>query len=242
MQVDQTDLGRGDPIEFRAFVGEDLEGNEQIYSDRAVRAFRGVLDGDVLDIETRQGDRPIGKIRRAKNGLYVAALMTNANVLTYQELEEFNRFAVAHGNDFAVQTHLDRGFPAEKFKESYFRFAKALVKVGDGEGRDQATGMPYELVALTNPHTDQGPVRMLLLFKGKPVADQQVDVFFRAAGAEETTKSSLETNALGEVVFETEPGFYLVNAVRLEEPDARIKEALGVVWQSLWASLTFRIE
>ena len=223
-------------------MGENIEGSEQIYSERSVRGFRAVHDGEVLDVETRQGDRPIGKIKRAKNGLYMAALMTNANVITYNELEKFNTFARAHGNDFGVQAHLDRGLPAEKFKESYFRFAKTLVKVGDGDGKDQATGMPYELVALTNPFTDSGPVRLMLLFKGKPVPDHHVDVFFRPVGGSEVAKTVLKTNGLGEVSFETAEGYYLINAVRLEEPDARLAEALGSVWNSLWASMTFRIE
>ncbi len=242
LQVDQTELARGDTIEIRAFVGEGLSGNEQIYSDRSVQGFRGVFDGKALEIKTRQGDRPIGKIPRVKNGLYVAALMTNANVLTYQELKKFNTFATTHGNDFAVEAHQARGLPDQKFKESYFRFAKTLVKVGDGQGKDIATGMPYELIALTNPFTQEGSVRMMLTRSGKPVAEHHVDVFVQRPDSQEVEKSVYFTNALGEITIKTAPGYYLINAVHLDEPKPHLVDALDVVWNSLWASMTFRIE
>lgn len=242
LQVDQKGIKRGDTIEIRARVGQDVAGIEQIYSSRAIRGFRAVHDGEVFDVETRDGDRPIGKLSKAKNGLYVAALMTNANVLTYQKLEKFQAFATSHGNDFAIAEHAARNLPDDGFKESYFRFAKTLIKVGDGAGKDIATGMPYELVALTNPFTEPGSVRFLLTHSGRPVPDHHVDVFFLPDGAAKGTKTVLKTNALGEVSFPTEQGFYMVNAVRLEHPNDRIVEALGVVWQSLWASSTFRID
>lgn len=240
--TEQTGLERGDTVEIRGFVGQYFNGNEQIYSDRSIRAIASMYDGETAEVAVRQGDRPMGRIPRAAEGLHVVALMTNANTLSYDEFEKFADFARAHGNDVAIETHGARGLPETGFKESYFRFAKALVKVGDGAGKDNATGMPYELVALTNPYTDQGPVRFLLTFMGKPVADHHVDVFWRPDDGGDVKQYVLRTNALGEVIFDVQKGHYLVSAVRLEEPSARIKEALGVVWQSLWASTTFRIE
>lgn len=241
LQTLQTDLDRGDDIEVRGYVGQNFVGNEMIYSDRSVRNFGFLHDGTRAPIVGTVGDRPMGRVERAERGLHVIGLESNASTVSYQTAEDFFEFARAHGNDEAIAAHAARDLPEENFKESYFRFAKTLVPVGTAEGRDTPLGLAFELTALTNPFTEPGSVRFLLSFQGKPVPDAQIDVFFVGPGGGAAVKEEYLTNALGEVVFETRPGRFLVNAVLLQAPGPRLAEALGVVWNSLWASTTFRI-
>jgi len=91
------------------------------------------------------------------------------------------------------------------------------------------------------PTTD-GDQRFVLLYKGKPKPNHQVDVFRRPAEAEDVVMSSLQTDALGEVIVPREAGEIMLNAVVLEEPRPSMAEKLDAVWVSLWASTTYTIE
>jgi len=232
----------GDEIQAELRVGENMKGSKMIYNPSSFTKFSYQVGSEGGDVMGRLGDRPAVRITGAKEGLNVVAHMTTASKLDYKTFEKFEKFVTAHGEDFAIERHKVRGLPEVDFTEAYFRCAKALIKVGDGKGRDRATGMPFELTALTNPYTDEGSVRFILTYKGKPKADHHVDVFFRSEIGAEVSKVSYRTNSVGEVSVPRASGRYLVNAVVLAEPSRAIAQKIGAVWVSLWASTTYEIE
>lgn len=232
----------GDEIQAELRVGENMKGSKMIYNPSSFTTFKYFAGGESGDVMGRLGDRPAARITGAKEGLNVVAHMTTASKLDYKTFEKFAKFVTAHGEDFAIARHKERGLPDTDFTEAYFRCAKALIKVGKGEGRDRATGMPFELTALTNPYTDAGDVRFILTYKGKPKADHHVDVFHQATLESDVVKVSYRTNSVGEVAIPRSTGKFLVNAVVLEEPKPAIAEKIGAVWVSLWASSTYALE
>lgn len=223
-------------------VGEMMKGSGLIYNPKSFTKLAAVTPQNVLKIEGRLGDRPALKLRTEDEGLYVLAYMTTANRLKYASMEKFENFAKTHGQEFAIDAHKTRGLPTEDFTEAYFRCAKALVQVGNGEGADRKVGFPFELTALTNPYTDEGPVQFLLTYKGKPKSEHQVDVFRKIPGNTEAEMTKFKTDANGEVSIPRSTGDFLVNAVVIEEPSANVAEKLSAVWVSLWASTTYTIE
>ena len=115
------------------------------------------------------------------------------------------------------------------------------IAVGDGAGADREAGLETEIVALANPYTDDLsdglPVRVL--YQGAPRADAQVELFAKSPEGE-VEITLLRTDAEGVALLPVTPGqVYLADAVvvRPLEPVAEDDP----VWESLWASLTFKV-
>lgn len=232
----------GDTISAHIRVGENMKGSGLIFNPNALNLSALITPDGKIDIDGRMGDRPALKATAGPDGLHIMAHMTTASKLTYQTFEKFETFAKTHGETFAIDAHKARGLPNEDFTEAYFRCAKALIKVGDGNGTDQTIGLPFELTALDNPYTSDGDIRLLLTYKGDPKPAHQVDVFHRATADADADMNSFSTDENGVVRIPRAQGDFLVNAVVLEEPTERLAQQLDAVWISLWASTTYTIE
>jgi hypothetical protein len=168
---------------------------------------------------------------------------TRDNRLTYSDWDKFVAFVTEKDAAWVLDAHVARGLPDTGFVEVYSRYAKALVAVGDGAGRDRPQGLETEFVARANPYT--APLEVLpvdLYYRGWPRANAQVEVFARAPdGTVEI--SALRTDGAGRVDVPVRPGYrYMLDAVVLREPDAPAGAAVrGAVWESLWANLTFAV-
>ncbi|THH39203.1 DUF4198 domain-containing protein [Aliishimia ponticola] len=218
--------------------GENFEGVQLAFFDRNSTRLQMAHKGDVRDLTPRAGDRPAINQAPMGDGLHVLAHETTMSRLTYREWEKFAGFA-AH-KDFAdiQQRHMDRGLPAENFREGYSRHAKALVTVGKVNGADQELGMVTEFVARTNPYTPDftGEMKVNLYYQGQIRPDAQVEIF--DTGPDGTTDVRLaRTDSAGQAVIATQPGHrYLLDAVTLEPADDG-----QIVWRTYWAALTFAV-
>ena len=232
----------GGTIAVELMNGEGFEGSRQIYNRNSFTRFEHHAAGTVTDILGRLGDRPVFRLEDATPGLHRVVYQSTSSWLTYTEWDKFMAFA--RHKDFAdiEARHQARGLPRTGFVETYARFAKTLIAVGEGSGADRDMGMDTEIVALANPYALNGgsvPVRVLYL--GKPRTDVQVEVFERAPdGAVEI--SLLRTDGAGEADVPVKPGhIYLVDAVVLREPEPDLRPRENAVWETLWASLTFAV-
>jgi len=223
-------------------VGEMLKGaGYPFIPDRSAQHF---LEQGTRRFEAGSGlgDRPALRKQVAGAGLVIVAHETTDSLLTYTDWEKFLSFTAHKDLGWAVERHRERGLPETGFRESYRRYAKALVAVGGGTGQDRRLGLVAEVVALKNPYTAPLaaglPVQVFAF--DAPRANAQVEVFARAPSGE-VTASLYRTNAQGKVILPMEPGTeYLVDSVVMEERRPGAQERQGAVWHSLWASLTFR--
>jgi uncharacterized GH25 family protein len=175
-----------------------------------------------------------------RDGLVVIVHETSDSTLTYTEWDKFIDFVEHKDFDSALAAHAARGLPETGFKESYRRYAKALIAVGSGAGSDAPTGLETEIVALANPYTDDlsGGLPVRVLYQDAPRADAQVELFEK--GPDEAVVVTLHrTDAEGVARLPVKPGYeYLVDAVILRDTGNDDTET-GPVWHSLWAALTF---
>lgn len=220
--------------------GENFNGTVLSYNPYSFDRFERIHDGAALPVEGRLGDRPAFALQQAEGGLHVVAYQAKPSALFYKEWAKFLRFAKHKDFKGIEERHAARGLPQTNFTESYTRFAKTLIAVGDGAGEDIATGMETEIIALANPYTSGAnsiPVRVL--YQGAPRKDAQIELFERAP--DKTVSITLHrTNTQGEAALPIKPGHtYLVDAVLLREPAEGA--AKGAVWETLWASLTFAV-
>ncbi|MEP3417930.1 MAG: DUF4198 domain-containing protein [Lentilitoribacter sp.] len=219
--------------------GQNFKGSSFAYiRDRYVKFDMFVGQSQQM-IPAELGQRPAISKQVDADGLAILVVETISNDLSYSEWAKFQKF-IDH-KDFKLDKteHLALGFPEKGFKEIYRRFAKSLVGVGNAKGADREIGLEIELVALSNPYTDDTsdgmPVKAIYL--GKPLIDVQIELFDKAPSGEvEVTLH--RTNKLGVATLPIEPGHsYLVDTVQLRQAEANNEKA--AVWETLWASLTY---
>jgi len=236
-------IAAGDTIIADIRVGEHFEGATYPYIPPNFRLFELARGQSRESVEGRFGDRPALSKTAAFDGLAVVLHVTTGSRLTYDSLEQFRAFTEHKDASWALRAHEERGLPETDFRELYTRYAKSLIAVGNGEGTDHAYGLETEIVALDNPYTDDlsKGLRVRVLYQGDPRASAQVEVFEKASDgsvAVSTTRTDAEGVATVAVVTGRR---YMLDAVVLREPATRVAAALGVVWESLWANLTFAV-
>ena len=197
-----------------------------------------------LTLTTRNGTRYLNGIEddtaalsytAGEAGLHVIAYHSTADQVTFDDWETFRDYVAEEGLDEIAEKHRTRNLPDSGFKEDYTRYAKALVQVGPAgeQDRDEARGLPLELVAEDNPYVPGlETVRVKLLSAGKPVPGRQITVF-RYDGA--VSRSVVNTDARGQAAIPVASGgLFLLNAIDLQPVEDQT-----AVWSSYWASLTF---
>lgn len=232
-------LNPGEKIVARALNGEEFVGKEFSYSPRGYERSGVVAGGTTAKIPGEMGQRPAVQVDPAGPGLNIVYHQSAASTVIYESMERFEKFLLGKRLDAALAEHKSRGLPTENIVEGYFRFVKALVAVGDGAGSDRAVGMPYELVALTNPYTDGGDMRLQLLYRGNPEPNEPVYVFHRNAG--KVQELFLRTDGRGVVTVPRMPGEFQVNAVRIMPASQALQDRFKAVWQTLWAASVYEI-
>lgn len=235
------DIGQELRVDIR--VGQDFKGNKYSFNPNQFYDFSATDVDGKTPIDGRIGDQPAVGMTPVNEGLLVLNHFATAQLLTYQDDGKFEDFILSKGLDWVLEEHVARGLPVFGFGEGYTRFAKALIAVGDGAGRDAHTGMPFELVALQNPYTDDIsnglPVRLFLGADG--ITDIQIDIFRRPADGSDVVKTHVVTDETGLAFIPIVDGdIYMVNAVHMIKPSDEDIERTTAVWHSLWASLTFQ--
>lgn len=229
----------GEPIVADGRTGDGFRGAPSIYSPSHFRRFEILSQNDLSPVEGKLGERPF-MTQTAPEGLAVVIHQTADFLISYESQAKFEKFLTHKDALWVLEDHKARGLPEAGFTEVFSRYAKALVAVGAGAGKDQPVGLLTEIVALANPYTDDvsGGVPVRVLFQGRPRADVQLEVFEDSPDGE-VTVTFLRTDGRGEVTVPVKPGHqYMLDAVILREPDG---PSGGAVWESLWANLTFAV-
>jgi hypothetical protein len=238
---DRYRVGEGEPMTAALRVGQDFSGSAFAYIPASFARFEVMTSEGAAPVEGRMGDLPALQVDAPVPGLNVIVHQTTPLMLRWAEWEKFVSFCEHKDCTSAVDEHRARGYPQDGFRETYTRFAKALVAVGDGAGADAATGMETEIVALANPYADDvsAGLPVLVLYQGQPRRDAQVEVYARAPDGT-VSDSYYRTDAEGRALIPLAPGTeYLVDAVVMRPLDPG-GVADAPLWESLWASLTFR--
>ena len=234
---------KGANIQAHIKVGEGLDGDTYGFFAAKFDRFDLTVDGNTKPLKDRFAQKPAVEQPTDSEGLHILTHQSKFSRLNYKKREIFEKFVRAEGIDWVLDAHEERGLHPLDFLELYQRFAKSLVKVGEGSGQDQLMGMPFEWVVLTNPYGQPKlkTVTAQLFFQKKPFADSVVNLFIKHD--DKIKKMQLKTNGGGKIdVPVGDGGVFLINAVHMVEPSKALAESTGAAWLSLWASTTFLIE
>jgi len=224
--------------------GENFAGSTQPYYEGSTNRFDLFVKDRIEKIAPRPGDDPALTLKAKQNGLHVIVHQHPVTTLNYNSWEKFQRFADHKDFKNILARHQARGLSEEHFKEAYSRYSKSLIAVGDGSGDDQQTGLEIELVALQNPYTSDSSkgLKVAGFYQGKVRPDAQIELFEKTPDGE-VVVNLFRTDDQGEVVLPVKSNHsYLVDMVVLREPSSTLARDKKVVWETLWASLTFEMK
>jgi hypothetical protein len=191
----------------------------------------------------RPGDLPALNQEPLVEGLNIVAYQATNAIVNYETLEKFESFVNHKDLGNAIAQHRERELPEENFAEIYSRYSKTLIGVGEGTGADRRVGLETEIVALTNPYTDDlsDGMQVQLFYREDLRSNEQIEVFEKDAdgGVEITT---YRTNDDGIATFPVKPSHsYMVDAVVLRVPSEELQNTMAIAWETLWANLTFAV-
>ena len=244
LEMSDWSLSPQQDFSARLINGHEFEGIELSWHPRSILRAEMWRGTEGFELVGRAGDRPVIRSRAGGDSLLILIYQPTHSTLVYDTFDKFASFARQKGQDQAIADHADRGLPQQAIREAYTRFVKVLAGVGSATGTDRSFGMELEIVALDNPYVANlsAPLRFRVLYRDAPLTDNQVMLLARDdTGA--VSKTLEQTDEAGLVSFPVEPGVtYLVDSVVLRAPDAELAaRTQGAVWESLWASLTFRV-
>ncbi len=230
-------------LEANIVNGEEFEGVILSFLPQSIENFVVFAGEEANRVQGRPGDKPALNQNALAEGLNIVAYQARVATLNYPNWAKFQKF-VDHKDLGDVRSlHDARGLPEDDFDEVYGRFSKALIGVGAAAGSDRRVGLETELVALTNPYTDDlaAGMQVQLHYRNGLRSNEQIEVFEKAPDdTVEITLYQTDENGIG--TFPVKPGHaYMVDAVVLREPSDQLAAETGAVWQTLWANLTFAV-
>ena len=237
------EIGIHEPIEAHNRVGQNFVGGSYFFLEKNINRHEVMQAGTITKVTGRNGDRPAFQLEGLPNGLAILVHETTNSTLTYRDFEKFKGFVKHKAFKGLPEAHISRGLPKIDFVESYSRFAKSLLAIGDGVGQDIFVGHRIEIISLTNPYTDDvsNGMRVQVLMEGLPRANVQVEIFERPFNSDGVTQISLHTTDInGIAIFPVTVGHeYMLDNVALIPIEPKTEG--DPVWQSIWANLTFYI-
>jgi len=221
-------------VPLRLFVGQNFKGDSVPYFPQKFERFVVAGPSGTRPITGVLGDEPAGKLIPDAPGLYVIGLHTKHDSVSFDSLEEFERYLTKEGLERNLAIERQRHQPGKKITETYFRCAKSLIAAGPlpDTAQDHVFGFPLELIAEKNPYRSSS-LQVQLRYRGKALPGALVVAFTKA---EPLKKLKARTDDHGRVVFQLpKPGVWLVTSVHMI-PGSFFS---GFDWESLWASLSF---
>lgn len=225
----------GELVKVRLMVGEGGRGEGlKRNPDRFLRfaAFTGAGEVPLAGLD---GADPAGFLRPSVEGSYTL-IYTGKPSRVELPAAKFESYLREEGLDQIAAARRAAGQSGMPGRERFIRSAKALLQVGEGRGDwDRSCGLPLEFLPEADPLAlkpgDAFPLRLLL--GGKALADQLV-----VAIAEDGVSWRTRTDAAGRCrITLPRGGRWILKAVHM----APVTDDPTVDWESLWASLTFRM-
>ncbi|NND48630.1 MAG: DUF4198 domain-containing protein [Rhizobiales bacterium] len=223
-------------------VGQNFSGDARPLLPFSYERLDIISGGKAEPVAGRMGDMPAVNMPASGPGLATVVAVTKGVSVNYKTLDDFKAFLVSKGISGVLEDHRARGLPQANFPEKYRRFAKSLIAIGRGEGKDEIVGLESEIVAEANPYFDDvsGGLPVQVLFQGAPLGDNQLDIFARDE-AGDVTYTSMRTDKDGRALVPVTAGTdYLLDTVVMQ-PASASDFKRDPVWLSFWASLTFRV-
>jgi uncharacterized GH25 family protein len=229
----------GEVLDVRLYVGDGTAIDELGRDPDLVQRFETIQGGARRTIGGPPHGAPAGRARVGGAGVAVLVYQSRHSFVELPA-DKFESYLDDEGLEEISFERQRRGESLAPSRESYARYCKSLVRVGDSRerGRDVAVGMPIELIAEGDPFAwhDGDEIAFRLVFDDQPLPGRLVKLtHLDDHGLRLRARSDMD----GRVVF-TPPrgGPWRVVAVHMLPARAGVAGE----WESFWASLTFSLQ
>jgi uncharacterized GH25 family protein len=182
----------------------------------------------------RDGSDPAGFVRFERAGPHVLTYVSR-RAISLMTPAQFERHLEEKGLDAPLARHRAQPRDDRPVRESYSRYAKLLLQVGDaGVLADRRLGLPFEIVA-TQARTPVATGRwsFQLFYLDRPLAGALV-VATRLGTSDAPIEARADDD--GRLSFPiTAAGYWRIASVHMTRPPTGV----DTEWDSLWASLVF---
>jgi uncharacterized GH25 family protein len=231
----------GEELKVNFSVGENFIGKP--WDTKLARIER--LDlyhlTNVTDIKqfVKEGTKDNLSVTLNEEGTHLIAMQTT-NSFIELEAEKFNAYLKEDGLDEALQYREQHNQIDKPGKESYARYTKLMIQVGDkrDETFKKSAGFPLEIFIEKNPYNIKigEIVKFRVLFKDKPLFGAKVMVWNRYDNR--TTIQPVYTLKNGVIEARiSSKGPWMVSVVKMMPSQDKPAD-----WQSYWGSLVFGVE
>lgn len=233
-------LRPGEKVRVFLNSGDEYPGSVSLLGEYRVQRFelisasgRRPMRGFVAD-----GKSLTAEMTAPEEGTAILALAIKPRLVRLKA-DEFNDYLEEDGLPQILALREKRGELGEPVVERYTKWAKAIVKVG--EGRDvtwsQPAGLKMEIVPEKNPYEIRPgeEMRVQVLFESQFVPGLTVSGS-RAGGSRSEVRGVTDSEGRVGLVI-PEPGRWYLRSVHM----IRVEEDPQVQWESHWATLTFEV-
>lgn len=234
----------GDTVAADLRVGQMFSGEAYPWLRRSYISATMVGPDGAAPLTGREGDLPALKLPLGDAGLYAVNFHAAPSYVVFDTFDEFAGYLDYEGLSGIADRHKARALPDAGFGEEFIRNARTLVQVGPAQAdqTDTPSGMPFDLVAETNPYLpDLTALPVRLTWNGQPSADTQIAIFVippDGTAPDDTIRTLLRTDADGRATIPLDrDGRYMLAAVHIDEVPEKPESI--VVWRTHWATLTF---
>ena len=233
----------GARVDLALSIGHADAPELQVRDPRRIVRFESFCGaGEPVKILGLDGKTPAGLLRPKEAGTYLIAYQSDH---AFVELEpaKYAEYLKLEGLDDVAAERAKRGELALHGRDSYARYDKCLLTVGDADapnaGFERVLGLPLELVLAIDPRALEpgAPLGARLLFEGRPIANRQLKLIALDAPHTITlTRTDVDGHAR---LTPPAPGRYALFAVhqRRTAPE----QNLPGDWQGFFASFSFEV-
>jgi uncharacterized GH25 family protein len=221
-------------------VGESLksEFEQPFQKDRTARFQLDFAKGkkDLMS-SARDGKKPWGPVAVRGAGTYLVSLERNPQFIKLAA-DKFTRYLTDEGLSGILEQRKQLGESKQAGRERYTRYLKCLLQAGDRRDSThrRILGQKLEIVPRANPYRlkRNDPLRVRILFEGKPLAG--VRVFAHQRAGDQTHTQTAVTGKDGQASFKLDrAGSWLIRLVHMR----RRADRTEADWDSFWGALTF---
>ena len=235
----------GDVLDIDIFVGENFEGNAQIYLPMRTELLAIASTEGFSDIQPRIGSRPAINFIVEADGHVMLMYQSTDEYVHYTHFETFADFITEKKAGDILAQHQSRGLPETHFTERYKRFAKASMFIGapntnsiEIAPNDTDMELEFILLQLNQAQSEAQEMHIRLTYQGAALPRAPISLLIKSED-QQVTQTHLLTDNNGEIIITTLPSHkYLLDHVLVRPLDPET-DAKSAIWESLWASLSF---
>ena len=232
---------RQKPVQIDIRLGQNFIGDALRYRPRTIAKLAFLTRTATAPVTGRLGDLPAIQTAAPEDGQNILIYQSLPEKMLYKNFDKFAEFVQEKGHEKLLDQHGQRGLPDKYFTEIYSRFAKTiLLRGGGGKGvQDRLAGLEVEFVLESGLMTTDSPLPIRLYYQSAPLANAKITIFDKGRDGKISQQKTF-SDGQGYIYLTPVKGHeYLIDHVTIRAilPEENPHQA---VWESLWASLTFK--